>query len=102
MPEKTQRWFAESDDDPMAAFAVIWRRWTETRGMKKGPIEGEHLLFSFLTSKPNAVVRPIHPKAMPVVMTIPGEWETWLHAPVEIALELQRPLPEDRGLRLVG
>ncbi|MCA3645986.1 MAG: SOS response-associated peptidase family protein [Methylobacterium sp.] len=101
-PRKTERWFALWDEEPMAAFAGIWRPWTGMRGTKKDPIDGEHLLFSFLTSEPNDVVRPIHPKAMPVVLTTPGEWETWLHAPVEIALELQRPLPEDRGLRLVG
>lgn len=53
---------------------------------------GEHKLFSFLTTEPNAIVGPIHPKAMPVILT-PEDWETWLTAPVEEALQLQRPAP---------
>ena len=101
-PKKTQRWFALGAQEPMAAFAGIWRPWTGTRGTKKDPIEGEHLLFSFLTCAPNACVEPIHPKAMPVVLTSEAEWETWLQAPAEIALQLQRPLPADRGLRMIA
>jgi len=39
---------------------------------------------------------------MPVLLTSPSEWDMWLNAPAEIALELQRPLPADRGLRLIA
>lgn len=101
-PRRTQRWFALGDDEPLAAFAGIWRPWTGARGTKRDPIKGEHLLFSFLTCSPNDVVRPIHEKAMPVVLTTPAEWETWLNAPAEIALALQRPLPADRGLKMIA
>jgi len=62
---------------------------------KAEPVEGEHLLYSFLTSEPNGVVGPIHPKAMPVVLTTPEEYETWLTASAEVALKLQRPLSND-------
>lgn len=37
----------------------------------------------------------IHPKAMPVILTTEHEVEQWLSAPVEDALTLQRPLPDD-------
>ena len=43
----------------------------------------------------------IHPKAMPVILTTPDEVETWMTAPADEALKLQRPLP-DRTLRLVA
>jgi putative SOS response-associated peptidase YedK len=32
---------------------------------------------------------------MPVILTTPDEYEMWLNAPVEEALKLQRPLPDD-------
>ena len=65
------------------------------QGTKAEPVEGEHLLYSFLTSEPNGVVGPIHPKAMPVILTNPEEYETWLTASADVALKLQRPLPDD-------
>ena len=40
------------------------------------------------------MVGPIHPKAMAVLLTTQEEWSTWLAASTEIALELQRPLPD--------
>ena len=62
---------------------------------KKAEGELKHRLFSFLTTEANAAVAPIHPKAMPVILTTPDEIETWLTAPTEAALQLQRPLPDD-------
>lgn len=59
------------------------------------------MLFSFLTTDANAVVKPVHAKAMPVILTTAAEREIWLTAPVEDALKLQRPLPTD-ALRIVA
>ena len=61
---------------------------------------GTFELFGFLTTEPNAVVAPIHPKAIPVILTKPAEVETWLTAPWEEAKALQRPLEHDL-LRIV-
>lgn len=55
----------------------------------------------FLTTEPNAVVAPIHPNAMPVILITPAEVGLWLAAEAPKALELQRPLPDD-ALRIVA
>jgi putative SOS response-associated peptidase YedK len=89
-----QRWFTLGEDQPIGAFAGIWRPWEGVRGPKSDPVTGDHLLFAFLTTGPNEVVREVHTKAMPVILATKGEQEAWLHAPTEIALELQRPLAD--------
>jgi hypothetical protein len=60
----------------VARCAIFWRR-----------------AGSFGSAEPNSVVGPIHPKAMPVILTTPDEVETWLTAPAAEALKLQRSLP---------
>ena len=41
------------------------------------------------------MVAPVHPKAMPVILRNEAEFEGWLTAPADVALALQRPLPDD-------
>jgi putative SOS response-associated peptidase YedK len=88
-------WFAIDNRRPLFAFAGIWTPWNGARGTKAKPIEGDHLLYGFLTNMANAVVSPIHPKAMPVILH-ERDWETWLTAPVPDALALQQPWPDDQ------
>src|ERR1700730_440960 len=99
--KKIPTWFALSDERPLFFFAGIWREWTGKRGTKKEPVEGKHLLYSFLTTDANKTVAPIHPKAMPVLLTSREEWEGWLQAPAVEALKLQRPL-SDNMLKIVA
>ena len=100
-PRKTPMWFALSEDRPLFAFAGLWTPWRGVRGPKSAPVEGNHELFGFLTTEANAVVAPIHPKAMPVILTDPAEVDLWLEADTPDALSLQRPLPDD-ALRIVA
>src|SRR6201996_8234288 len=66
-------WFAHGDDRPPSSFAGIWTEFKGDRGTKSNPIPGPHLVYGFLTTSPNAVVEPIHPKAMPVILTTDEE-----------------------------
>jgi putative SOS response-associated peptidase YedK len=56
-------WFALNENRPLFAFAGIWTEFKGDRGTKSKPIPGPHLVYGFLTTAPNAVVEPIHPKA---------------------------------------
>lgn len=47
----------------------------------------------------NRIVAEVHPKAMPVILTTKEEIETWLTAPSEEALKLQRTFD---GLEIVA
>jgi putative SOS response-associated peptidase YedK len=93
---KIPHWFALDGTRPLFAFAGIWRPWTGERKKE----HGEHLLYSFLTTEANDVVRPVHAKAMPVLLTAEN-WSHWLTVPVEEALSLQQPLPSDQ-MRIVA
>jgi putative SOS response-associated peptidase YedK len=89
---KVPSWFALNSNRPPFAFAGIWRPWTGTR---KGET-AEHRLFAFLTTESNDTVRPIHAKAMPVILCEEDEWDRWLTGSADEALDLQRPLPAQR------
>jgi putative SOS response-associated peptidase YedK len=87
-------WFALGEDRPLACFAGIHTpQWTSVRKVREGEVTVD--LFAFLTTEPNALIKQYHPKAMPVILTTANEIDTWLNAPAPVALELQRPLPDD-------
>jgi putative SOS response-associated peptidase YedK len=92
-------WFALDENRPLACFAGIWTNWTSVRKVKEGETTND--IFAFLTTDANTEVGAIHPKAMPVILTTADEVETWMTAPPEEILRLQRPLP-DGTLRVVA
>jgi putative SOS response-associated peptidase YedK len=100
-PRKIPTWFSLAEDRPLFGFAGLWTPWRGVRGTKSAPVEREHQLFGFLTAEANAIVSPIHPKAMPVILTTPEEVDLWLEGETSDALKLQRPLP-DGLLRIVA
>lgn len=87
-------WFALPEEVPGFFAGIQVPQWRSVRKVKDGETVDD--LFGFLTCPPNAEVAAIHPKAMPVILAEPTEWETWLTAPATEALVLQRPLDDGR------
>jgi putative SOS response-associated peptidase YedK len=87
-------WFKLTTDQT-AFFAGIWvPEWRSIRKLKDGETTDD--LFAFLTCDPNGIVAPVHPKAMPVILTEGADIDAWLSTPWSAATGLQRPLPDSQ------
>lgn len=96
--DKKPVWLAPVDDGPIFFAGIQTQGSPSIRKVKDGETTDD--LFGFLTCLPNAEVGKIHPKAMPVILTAPDEWQAWLNFPWDQAKVLQRPLA-DGVLKLV-
>lgn len=96
-------WFRLTGEDerPPFAFAGFIKRWRwDKDGLRKkadaalADANTPTLAMTFCTCEPNEIVRPIHPKAMPVIVRT-NEFEQWLKGSKDEAMALQRPLPDE-------
>lgn len=88
----------EIHDRPLFAFPGIWKRY---RGpLKKDGPEVEVDVYAFMTTAPNGLTATIMHDRMPVLLTEPEEFDTWLSGPPDAAYRLVRTLPAER-MRIV-
>ena len=70
-------WF-DVPSGPITSFAGIWR-----------PLRDGRKAYAFLTTEPNSLIEPIHPKAMPVILHEEDE-QRWLAGDLD---DLVAPFP---------
>lgn len=93
----TYYWFGVQGDEPRPpfSFAGMWRRF---RGNYRDELV-EIDTFTILTTKPNGLVREIHPDRMPVILD-PADHAAWLEGSADEASGLLRPYPAEQ-MRIV-
>jgi putative SOS response-associated peptidase YedK len=86
----TWHWFALNGDDqrPLFAFPGVWTRY---RGpLKKNGDNVDQEVFAFMTTEPNALTASINHERMPVLISDPADFETWLSGSTEDSFKLAR------------
>jgi putative SOS response-associated peptidase YedK len=83
-------WFAVNGEDerPLFAFPGLWTRY---RGpLKKNGENVDQEVFAFMTTQPNELTQSINHERMPVLMSNPDDFETWLTGSTQEAFKLAR------------
>jgi len=78
-------------------FGFTYAKRIRSRSEPPSPVWHLDEVYTKINGKttPNEIVAPIHPKAMPVILTIPEECGEWMSGG-KGSLYLQRPLPADK------
>ncbi len=93
----TDYWFALTGDEdrPPFAFAGLWR--AGQPGVEGE--EGDLTTHTMITTTANEIVKPVHPKRMPVILD-PENYQQWLTGSPDEAAELLKPYPAE-NMRIV-
>jgi len=96
----TWHWFAIDGDDtrPVFAFPGVWTRYKGP--LKKNGEAVEQEVFAFMTTEPNELTASINHERMPVLLSEPADFETWLSGSPEDAFKLARSYAADQ-MRIV-
>jgi len=78
----------EVRERPLFCFPGVWTRY-------KGPLKKigetvEQEMFAFMMTEPNELTASINHERMPVLLSDPADFETWLSGSPEEALKLAR------------
>lgn len=89
----TYYWFGLKGEEkrPPFAFAGLWRGFNGTYRDEIVEID----TYTVVTTKPNDLVRPIHPDRMPVILD-PDDYDAWLNGTPDAAAKLLKPFPAEQ------
>lgn len=69
-------YFVIDESRPLVCIVGLWTNWTSVRKVQEGEVTTD--ILGFLTTKPNAEVEAVHPKAAPVILTTLEEVDVWM------------------------